>query len=127
VKKLADIDDFVEHVCLLLAPLGEIRPRKMFGGYGVYVDEVFIAIVAYDTLWFKVDEVNEPDYREAGSRPFKPWEDRETVMSYWEVPADVLDDRRAITAWGRKALEAAQRAAAAKKPKSVRPRATKKT
>ncbi len=102
-------DDFVEHVCELLSPLGTVRPKRMFGGWGLYVDEVFMAIVADDTLWFKVDAGNRADYEAAGSQPLRPFPDRDTVMSYWQVPEAVIDDRRVIAAWGRKAVEAALR------------------
>ena len=100
-------DDFVDHVCELLAPLGDVRPRAMFGGHGIYVDDVFCAIVADDTLYFKVDDSNRADYEALGSGPFKPFADKPMVMSYYEVPAEVMDDRSAIAAWGRKALAAA--------------------
>jgi DNA transformation protein len=102
-------DDFIEHVCDLLAPLGEVRPKSMFGGFGIYVDEVFCAIVASDTLYFKVDDGNRADYEGLGGGPFKPFEGKQMVLSYYQVPAQVMDDRRAIVAWGRKAIEAAER------------------
>ena len=102
-------DDFVEHVCDLLSPLGEVRPRAMFGGHGIYVDDLFCAIVMADTLYFKVDDDNRADYEALGARPFKPFAGKPMVMSYYEVPAPVMDDRSAIVEWGRKALEAARR------------------
>ena len=104
-------DDFVEHVCDLLAPLGAVRARAMFGGYGIYVDGVFCAIIADDTLYFKVDDGNRADYEALGYGPFKPFEDKRMVLSYYEVPAEVMDCRDALTAWAGKALEAARRAA----------------
>lgn len=102
-------DDFVDYVCEQLSPLGEVRPKRMFGGWGIYLDETFMAIIASDTLWFKVDDGNRADYEALGSRPFKPFEDREMVMSYWEVPPEIIDDRARIAEWGRRAVEAAQR------------------
>jgi DNA transformation protein len=102
-------DDFVEHVCDLLAPLGEVRPRAMFGGHGIYIDGLFCAIVMTDTLYFKVDDGNRADYEAAGAAPFKPFAGKKMVMSYYEVPARVMDDRRAVVAWGRNAMEAARR------------------
>ena len=116
--KHARQDPFVEHVLDLLAPLGEIRARRMFGGWGIYANDIFMAIVAYDALWFKVDTINRPRFEAAGSRPFQPYEGRETVMSYWEVPGDVIDDREAMVEWAREALGAARRAAAMKSPAS---------
>jgi DNA transformation protein len=105
-------DDFVEHVCDLLAPLGAVRARAMFGGHGIYVDEVFCAIVAGDTLYFKVDDHNRADYEALGYAPFKPFDDKPMVMSYYEVPAEVMDRRNALVEWARKALEAARGSAA---------------
>lgn len=102
-------DDLVEHVCDLLAPLGAARARAMFGGHGIYVDDVFCAIIAYDTLYFKVDEGNRADYETLGYRPFKPFDDRPMAMSYYEVPAEVMDRRDTFLNWARKALEAARR------------------
>jgi DNA transformation protein len=108
-------NDFVDHICELLAPLGDVRPRAMFGGHGIYVDDVFCAIVAYDTLYFKVDDGNRADFEAFGYGPFKPFEDKDMVMSYYEVPAEVMDDRRALAEWGRKAIEAARRSGTKKR------------
>jgi DNA transformation protein and related proteins len=109
--KVTRVDDFVEHVCELLAPLGAIRSKRMFGGWCIYVDEVPTGLVAYDTLWFKVDDGNRADYEAAGVGPFKPFPDRDTVMSYWQVPAAVMDDRRSLVDWARRAFDAAMRSA----------------
>lgn len=109
--KTTRVDDFVEHVCELLAPLGAIRSKRMFGGWCIYVDEVPTGLVAYDTLWFKVDDGNRADYEAAGVGPFKPFPDRDTVMSYWQVPAAVMDDRRNLVEWARRAFDAAMRSA----------------
>jgi DNA transformation protein len=117
-------EDFVEHVCDLLAPLGDVRPKSMFGGYGIYVDEVFCAIIASDTLYFKVDDGNRADYQALDCDPFKPFEGKTTVMSYYEVPADVMDDRARMVEWGRKAREAARRSGTNKRAIS-RPKAKK--
>ena len=99
--------------------------NRMFGGWGVYVDDVFIAIVAGDTLWLEVDEGNRADYDAAGAPAFRPFADRDTVMSYREVPADVLDDRLAIVEWARKAMEAARRSGT--KPKRRGARTTRRS
>ncbi|MBX9965490.1 MAG: TfoX/Sxy family protein [Burkholderiales bacterium] len=115
-------DDFVEHVCELLGPLGTIRPKRMFGGWCIYVDEMPTGLIQDDTLWFKVDEGNRADYEAAGTGQFKPFPDKEMVMSYWQVPESVMDDRRAMVDWGRKAYEAAVRSAGKTKGRRVRRR-----
>ena len=48
---MARSDEFVRHVLDLMAPLGAVRARAMFGGYGVYQRDTFFAIVVDDTLY----------------------------------------------------------------------------
>ena len=47
---------FIEYISELLAPLGTIRAKKMFGEYGIYCDEVFFAMVCDGFLYFQVNE-----------------------------------------------------------------------
>ena len=105
-------DDFVAHVCDLFAPLGAVRPRAMFGGYGIYVDELFCAIIARDTLYLKADDSNRADFEARGCQRFVPFADQRMVLSYYEVPAEVMDDREAFAVWGARALAAARGTAA---------------
>ncbi len=63
---------FRDHVLDLLAPLGPVAARPMFGGFGIYLDGVMFALIADDTLYLKVDEGTRPDYEAAGSAPFRP-------------------------------------------------------
>jgi DNA transformation protein and related proteins len=102
-------NDFVETVCERLAPLGQVRARTMFGGWGIYVDGRFCAIVHRDALYFKADEISRAEFEAKGLQPFKPFPDQATVMSYYDAPADVFEDPAEMLTWGRKALEAALR------------------
>lgn len=92
-----------------LGDVSGLRPRAMFGGIGLYAGEVFFGILAADTLYFKVDDGNRPDYEAAGSRPFKPYADRDMKMPYYAVPADVIENRLRLTAWADHAVAAARR------------------
>jgi DNA transformation protein len=69
----------------------------MFGGVGLYGKGVFFALIAKDTLYFKVDDSNRPDYEAKGIGPFKPFGERSYVMQYYEVPVDILEDKEV---WG---------------------------
>ncbi len=101
----------------LLAPLGPVRARAMFGGHGIYVADEFIAIVVDDVLYLKVDDETRARFEEAGSRPFTydAGERGEVAMSYWTAPDEALDDPGAMLPWARLALAAARRKPAAKK------------
>jgi DNA transformation protein and related proteins len=105
-----------------LTPLSAFRSRPMFGGHGLYLDDLFFGLIAYDTLYLKTDEANRRDYVKARSKPFSFESRRKGLVttSYWQCPASVLKDGRKLRQWIRKSLEAARRVKAAKpkrKPK----------
>jgi DNA transformation protein and related proteins len=101
----------------LLAPLGPVRTRAMFGGHGVYVDDEFIAVVIDDVLYLKVDDETRARFEGAGSRPFTydAGERGEVAMSYWSAPDEALDDPAGMRPWALLALAAARRKPATKK------------
>jgi DNA transformation protein and related proteins len=106
---------YISYVLEQLASLGAVRARGMFGGHGIYSGESFFALVANDTLYFKVDDGNRADFERHGKRPFVPFPDKpELVMNYYEVPADVVEDPEELVQWARRALDVARRAAAIK-------------
>ena len=90
-----------------LEDIGDVTPRSMFGGVGLYHRDVFFGILARDTLYLKVDDRSLPDYKRAGSKPFKPYPNRSGSMRYYSVPLNVLESPIDLTAWARKAIAAA--------------------
>jgi DNA transformation protein len=86
----------------------QLRPRPMFGGVGLYAEDVFFAILAGDELYLKGDASIRHDYEAAGARPFTPYADRPVTMSYWSVPAGVLEDRDALRQWTQRAVQLAR-------------------
>ena len=102
-----------------LAPLGGVTARAMFGGLGLYHDGQFFGLVDDDTLYLKVDDSTRSDYERSGMAPFRPSGGEGPSMGYYEVPAEVLEDRRILREWAAKAVEVARRKAATrvKRPK----------
>jgi DNA transformation protein len=88
----------------------DVTPRAMFGGVGLYSRGVFFGILARDTLYLKVAESNRRDYVRAKCDPFKPFADRPGSVNYFAVPIDVLESRRDLAEWARKAVAAGQTA-----------------
>ena len=113
---------FREFVLDQLASLGGLRARAMFGGVGLYADEVFFGILAADVLFFKVDDTTRREYEDAGSSPFKPYADRAMTMPYFNVPIVVLEDAVMLCEWAARAVAAAKTAKTAK-PTKARKRA----
>lgn len=107
--------EYLEYVLEQLASLRGVVSRRMFGGAGLYQDEVFFALIFSDTLYFKVNDDSRPDYEARGMRRFQPYEDRpELSFTYYEVPADVLEDREQLVVWARRSVQAAAASKAAK-------------
>src|SRR5688572_22406158 len=69
-----------------LRDAGEITPRAMFGGVGLYCNGTFFGIIADDVLYFKVDDETRAGYESRGMSPFRPYPDRPATMQYYEVP-----------------------------------------
>jgi DNA transformation protein len=112
-------DSFKDYVLDQLAGL-EVSAKAMFGGYGLYVGATFFAILHRDRLYFRTDTVSRDRYTARGMEPFRP-SARQTLASYYEVPADILEDGELLTEWARAAL-AAQPKPAPKRPAGKRRR-----
>lgn len=111
-------ESFREFVLEQLAGVRGIRARAMFGGVGLYADEVFFGIIAADTLYFKVDDTNRRDFELAASHAFTPYDDKPMTMPYYNVPADVLEDRDTLARWAARAVAIAVRSKTKKPAKS---------
>lgn len=86
-----------------------VRDRSMFGGVGIYAGPFFFALMADDTLYFKVDDGNRADFEARGMEPFRPFGDEGEVMQYYEVPDDVLEDVELLRQWVESAVAVARR------------------
>ncbi len=83
----------------------------MFGGWGLYLDDVMFGLIAAERLYLKVDRETEARFAAAGSAPFTYHRGTKRIaMSYREAPAGTLRDPDALLPWARLGLEAAARA-----------------
>ena len=99
---------FREYAVDQLSALPGLRAQAMFGGIGLYVDDVFFGLIASDVLYLKVDDTNRADYEATGALPFKPYDDRDMTMPYYPVPAAVLEDATTLTIWARRSVAVAK-------------------
>ena len=125
---MSDDSGYIEYVLELLAPLGPVRARKMFGGYGLYHDALMFALVAEQQLFLKIDEHTEAQFAAAGSAPFVYQSATKTVaMRYWSAPEAALDSPNEMLPWAQLAFSAARRALIAKSNRPTRkPRSNKR-
>ncbi len=96
-------EGFREFVEDQLKGLGRVECRAMFGGYGLYRDEVFFGILYRSQVFFKTDEKTRQAYVEHGMKPFRP-SATQTLTSYYEVPAAVLEDSDELIEWAQQAV-----------------------
>jgi DNA transformation protein and related proteins len=90
-----------------LSELGDITSRPLFGGHGIYWNDVIFGILFRGRLYFKVDDESKDEYLARGMGPFQPNE-RQTLKSYYEVPPEILDDQEALLSWAREAIRVGQ-------------------
>jgi DNA transformation protein and related proteins len=110
---------FADYCCELLLSIGPVRKRAMFGGFGIYAEDVMVALIAFERLFLKADATSMPEYVAAGCQPFLYDGKGKTVtMSYYEPPVDAMESQLQMRPWAKRAMESALRAANAKvKPK----------
>ena len=98
---MAVSDDFVNFVADQLSRWGPVSIRRMFGGAGLYRDGKMFGLIADDVAYLKVDDSNRDDFVKAGSSPFNPYPEKvkTTVMSYYEIPPEVLENPDELAQW----------------------------
>jgi DNA transformation protein len=123
---MGKVDDaFMRYCCELLGSLGVCSARRMFGGWGIRAEGLNVALVADlgegEKLWLKADAVSQQAFEAAGCERFSyrsqhRGESVQRGLNYYAPPADAMESPAFMAGWARLALEAALRAAAAKRP-----------
>jgi DNA transformation protein and related proteins len=105
-------DAFANHCAELLMPLGPVRVRRMFGGHGIYLDNLFVAIVVGEVLYLKADAESAPRFDAAGCAAFAYSVKGRGRMSlnYRAAPADAMESAALMQPWATLAMGAALRA-----------------
>ena len=107
------------HVVESLRGLGPVTVKRMFGGWGIYHEGHFFALIAYDTLYLKTDDENRAEFDAAKLAPFEFVKGGETIVtSYRAAPEEALEDPRVMARWAKSAYGAALRKAARARPRS---------
>ncbi len=104
-------DSFRDRVMTDLEPLGDIRARAMFGGYGIFEDADMFGLMSGSSLFFKMGDANRAAFETVGAEQF----DR---MPYFRVPDSVMDDAGLLQEWTHAAIEVGHATARKRKRKS---------
>ena len=83
-----------------LVSLGEVTSKKMFGGFGIFVDGLMFALVDSEgSAFLRLGASNQDRYQ-----------DRHAKMPYGRVPGQIVTDDQQLLAWAEEALQAARAA-----------------
>jgi DNA transformation protein len=110
---MAGLEDLLEE---LLAPLGGVSIRRMFGGRGVFRDGLMFALLSSRGVFYlKADEETAATFAAEGCEQWMPeMKGRTMAMPYWRAPERLLDEPDEFADWARAAYAAARRMEKAK-------------
>lgn len=120
-------NEFAEYCCELLSSVGPCVARRMFGGHGISVDGLTLAILADlgdgERLWLKAGSDTRAVFEAAGCKRFTyEANGKARSMGYYSAPDAALESALEMAPWARLALQAAQSAAQPRiKPTKKRP------
>jgi DNA transformation protein and related proteins len=87
---------------------GAVDAKRMFGGWGLYREGIFFALVSRESLYLKTGENNRADFDARHLEPFTFVKRGETIVtSYRAAPEEVLEDAIEMAKWARGAYAAA--------------------
>lgn len=111
--------EFVDYSLELLAGVGRCSAKRMFGGWGIALDGLTLALIADlgdgERLWLKADAGSQVTFEAEGCQRFgmtmvKKGEPVLVTMGYYSAPVDAMESASAMTPWARLALSSAQKA-----------------
>lgn len=114
--------EFRDFLLELFEPLGPVRLKNMFGGYGIYAGDVFFGLVMDEVIYFKADDETRPAFEAEGKPAFEFTNStgERITTSYHQIPDRLYDDPDDFTAWARRSVDAALRSKAKKKKRPAR-------
>lgn len=101
---MAVSNDFLQYVLDQLSGWGNVHVKRMFGGAALYQEDLAFAMIANDIVYLKVDDTNKEKYIAAGSTQLKPFKNNATVLSFYNIPADVLENADEFVEWAKESL-----------------------
>jgi DNA transformation protein len=103
----------------LFGRVGSPRVKRMFGGHGIYLDGVMVALEAGGQVYLKVDSVTTARFAERGLEAFTYEKNGKAyAMSYRRLPEEAHEDSDRLREWVSLAREAAVRADRRRRPAS---------
>lgn len=104
------MSEFAEYIKEVLAGFGDVRIRRMFGGFGVFHNDLMIGLIADDVMYFKADSQSAKSFSDKGLEQFEYIKNGKPMkMSYFMAPEEIFDDPSEAKKWATLAYDAALR------------------
>ena len=119
---------FTDYAVELLAGVGRVQARRMFGGAGLFRDGVMFALLDDDVIYLRVDDALQAELQAQGSVPWVYSMKRDGAvrdMGYWRMPETAADDPDEAVTIARRAYTAAVKRKALREAKPVKVKAAK--
>ena len=111
-------NEFVTYAVDLMQSIGPVHAKRMFGGYGIFLDDLMFGLVADDILYLKADMETINEFSENDLKPFTyKKKGKELKISYYQAPEETLENSEVMGVWANKAYSVALRAASNKRSK----------
>ena len=120
--------DFADYCCELLSGVGQATAKRMFGGWGIYVEGLSIAWLIdlspkgagnNEKLYLKASDATRAQYEAAGCQRFiYDAKGVEKSVNYYAAPDEAMESPDAMLPWARLAFSCALEAKAKAKPKT---------
>lgn len=105
------MSELIEHLKEVFEQFGTIRARRMFGGYGIYHNDLMFGLVADDVLYLKADAKSAKRFTDKGLSQFQYLKAGKPIgLSYYAAPVEIFDNPDEAKAWASLAYAAAIRA-----------------
>lgn len=90
----------------LFEPLGQIKSRSMFGGFGIFANDTMFALIVNNKLHIRADDSSVPEFKLHGLEPYV-YKKRgfPVVTKYFAIPELWLSDSQKVLSVAKNALD----------------------
>lgn len=113
---MKNTEEYIQYITELIEPYGDCEVKKMFGSLGIFKDGVCFGGIMENVFRLKVNDSNRADFE---AYEMKGWQvpGKKMIMSYYEVPIEVMENKTELMTWMDKAYSIAVEAKKSKKKK----------
>jgi len=95
---MKNTEEYIAYIKELCEPYGDCEFKKMFGSVGIFKEGISFGGIMENVFRLKVDDSNRADYE---AYEMKGWQvpGKKMVMSYYEVPIEIIEDKKQLMEW----------------------------